>query len=78
MSDEDAQKALDVSYARFGDAGVDLGAAISRVDKMLDCLDVRTRCTPCSVTGHRGLSSEFTVWVFPIPPLLHDDRGLIY
>ena len=42
MSEEDAQRALDVSYERFGHAGVDLGAAISRVDKMLGCLDVRT------------------------------------
>lgn len=45
MSDEDAQKALDVSYERFGNAGIDLSAAISRVDKTLDCLDVRSRLT---------------------------------
>lgn len=40
MSDEDAQRALNASYERFGDAGVDLSAAISRVNKMLTCIDV--------------------------------------
>lgn len=40
LSEEDAQKALDSSYERFGNAGVDLWAAISRVDKMLACIDV--------------------------------------
>eukprot|EP00904_Undaria_pinnatifida_P002504 jgi/Undpi1/12254/HiC_scaffold_5.g01930.m1 len=43
MSEEDAQKALDVSYERFGSAGVDLSAALSTVDNMLDCIDMGVR-----------------------------------
>lgn len=41
LSEEEATTALERAYEQFGDAGLNLNEAIAKVDKMLDCLDVR-------------------------------------
>ena len=41
VSDDDAKKALSASYDRFKGEEMDLGPAISKVDKTLSCIDVR-------------------------------------
>ncbi|CAN0457446.1 unnamed protein product, partial [Ascophyllum nodosum] len=53
VSDDDAKKALSASYDRFKGEKMDLGPAISKVDKTLSCIDMGVRSM--KATGPDGV-----------------------
>lgn len=72
MSHEEAKKALDVSFQRFGGDEIDLLPAISRVEAALASMDVSMgsrACLRCRVSQQQCLYALFCLFV-----VLHYDN----